>query len=468
MKQKIKDFGQYIGGAQKDLWKSRGLQEDDIDMMTEEDMKKYITRDSVWPLPDAKKMVENGMDPFVAYWIRMIRLCIFRVPRVRKTDNILNARKTYIRVATTIKTAAMAVQKESDMEAFYKEASQLFGYEQREFLMCADNIYNKKYFHNSMKRNVQATNFPYNTRRQSVRKRCFIPPQLKKIEREGPDYRMGKNINAEIWQRDFYFRGVQFGNWMTQKDRQFSMNYCYDALRDLAEILDIDDKDVAFSGDLALAFGARGMNRGAAHFETERRVINLTKMHGAGCTAHEWFHALDYFMAKHYGITDSQFASTSKERNKLPDIFTTLVDSMKYDAEGNSTDYYKGSAAFDKSFAKDSYGAWSSTTEMLARAFACYVKDVWGKKSDYLIAHADAYVFEYENQSICAIPQGEERELYDEMFDQLFFKLKKDGLLHQRQIIIELKNDEKDMNLKEHTSYKELQYDITGQYMFAI
>ena len=69
---------------------------------------------------------------------------------------------------------------------------------------------------------------------------------------------------------------------------------------------------------------------------------------------------------------------------------------------------------------------------MAARAFACYVKDVLGYKSDYLIAHADVYTFEFEDQGICAIPQGEERDIFNEMFDQLFFDLKELGFFHER------------------------------------
>ena len=54
MAEKIRDFGEFIGGAQKDLWRQRGLSEDDLLYMNEEEMKKYVQRDSVWPLPDAK------------------------------------------------------------------------------------------------------------------------------------------------------------------------------------------------------------------------------------------------------------------------------------------------------------------------------------------------------------------------------------------------------------------------------
>jgi hypothetical protein len=47
-----------------------------------------------------------------------------------------------------------------------------------------------------------------------------------------------------------------------------------------------------------MAFGARGGGKAAAHYETARAVINLTKTSGAGSAAHEWAHALDDYFGK--------------------------------------------------------------------------------------------------------------------------------------------------------------------------
>ena len=153
-------------------------------------------------------------------------------------------------------------------------------------------------------------------------------PLLEHIKRDGPDVRHGRRINADIWQREFSFRGVEFGNWLSQKDRQDSMNYCYEALHDLADALEIDKKDIAFGGELALAFGARGRSGAASHYEFMRRVINLTKMHGAGTLAHEWAYALDNMLAGFYGIDDAKFASCSKQSEKLPEVLNKLYRSM--------------------------------------------------------------------------------------------------------------------------------------------
>lgn len=52
---------------------------------------------------------------------------------------------------------------------------------------------------------------------------------------------------------------------------------------------------------LAIAFGARGSGTALAHFEPARNVINLTKLKGAGSLAHEWGHALDFFLGTNCG-----------------------------------------------------------------------------------------------------------------------------------------------------------------------
>jgi hypothetical protein len=292
-----------------------------------------------------------------------------------------------------------------------------------------------------LKTECARSGFPHTKpRAKGKRKPGFKPPLLDRIERDGPNYRAegifrmtGGNVTPDIWQKCFSFRGVEFGNWLSQKDRQQSMNCCFDALKDLAVELGIEDEDVSFSGKLALAFGARGKASSSAHYEPLREVINLTKLHGAGCTAHEWFHALDDVLAKSCGI-EGKLASecNSGDWDKLPKSFVQLIRLLQHDEKGRMTDFYRGSRKFDNHFAKDSHGSWASKTEMAARAFACYVKDCHGGKSDYLIAHADAYELEYENQFICAIPQGEERELFNELFDQLIYELKDMGFFHER------------------------------------
>jgi hypothetical protein len=118
-------------------------------------------------------------------------------------------------------------------------------------------------------------------------------PHLKNIQREGKDWRNGADVTPEIFTEAFGFRGVEFGEWVTQGERQTMMNMAYDALMDLADVYELPSVAMSLNGTLALAFGSRGRKGAVAHFEPARRVINLTRMSGAGALAHEFAHALD-------------------------------------------------------------------------------------------------------------------------------------------------------------------------------
>ena len=109
--------------------------------------------------------------------------------------------------------------------------------------------------------------------------------------RAGVDHRAGGNVTPEQFLATFAPYGVEFGNWQT--DRAACLNRTTDALLDLAQVIRWQPVALTFHGRLALAFGARGHGKAAAHYEPGRSVINLTRTAGAGCLAHEWFHAFD-------------------------------------------------------------------------------------------------------------------------------------------------------------------------------
>ncbi len=106
------------------------------------------------------------------------------------------------------------------------------------------------------------------------------------------------------------FRGIQYGNWATQAERQEMLNLAYDAMSDLAlalgvstEYLALPVKDGAGTKNLGLALGARGRGgRALAHYEAGQHVVNLTKTKGGGSLAHEWMHAYDHKLASDLGL----------------------------------------------------------------------------------------------------------------------------------------------------------------------
>lgn len=121
-------------------------------------------------------------------------------------------------------------------------------------------------------------------------------------DRSAEDWRKGMDVTAEQFSSEFGFRGIEFGNWVAQgkntKERQGMLNAAYDALMDLASIINVPPKAMSLNGTLGLGFGSRGSGSASAHFEPEMLVINLTKTRGAGSLAHEWFHALDNYFQR--------------------------------------------------------------------------------------------------------------------------------------------------------------------------
>ncbi len=160
------------------------------------------------------------------------------------------------------------------------------------------------------------------------RKKRFVPEQLANVQRDGPDYRHGRDAVGQDYLDTFGFRGGEFGNWMSQNDRQASLDMGFDALKDLAAVLQISDRDISYQGVLSIAFGARGSGNAVAHYEPLRQVINLTKMHGAGSLAHEWWHGLDDYLGHRLGVKDL----LSENPRKHP-LFYKLINTIMYKPE---------------------------------------------------------------------------------------------------------------------------------------
>ena len=148
-------------------------------------------------------------------------------------------------------------------------------------------------------------------------------PRPDSTARVGKDRRKG-NVRDSDFMSVFGFRGVEFGNWNNQGERQDLLNDAYDALLDLAEVMGIPPKGISLDGELALAFGARGqgLSGARAHYERNKAVINLTKMNGAGSLAHEWFHALDHYFGRQDGKSSSEWV-TDKDGTRSLKASTT-------------------------------------------------------------------------------------------------------------------------------------------------
>ena len=204
-------------------------------------------------------------------------------------------------------------------------------------------------------------------------------------KRVGKDYRNGEDVTAEQFREQFGFRGVQFGNWTNQRDRQEAVNQAFDAFMDLSRILGVSPKALSLGGELGIAFGARGGGKASAHYEPSHVVINLTKTKGVGALAHEWWHALDNYFARQ-GNVAMGYVTASKSiemRDELRQAFNTLIGHLE------KSSYNERSKQRGASY-------WGTPIEETARMFEQWVNGQLsqrGEKSPFL-TDADPYIEE--------------------------------------------------------------------------
>lgn len=259
-------------------------------------------------------------------------------------------------------------------------------------------------------------------------------------DRIGADWTKGKNITNEQFAEIFGFRGIEYGNWVNQNERQERLNQTYNALMDLSSILGISPRAISLNGELAMAFGSRGTKGASAHYEPDKIVINLTKKNGAGSLAHEWFHALDNYFSRRRGqknlhITDMprQYKSMDKEyvdqtRPELLSAFNELMQAI------NKSDYKTRSKKIDELKSKK---YWGTPVELSARAFESYIVDKLADNNvinDYLAnfkgmsEYLDNTGGDIDSlQETYPYPMNEETKLFNEKFDALFETIEEDG-----------------------------------------
>ena len=126
------------------------------------------------------------------------------------------------------------------------------------------------------------------------------PPQMRMAmgrERLGEAVDTPEEADGQFLVEKFGLRAIEFGNWVTQKERQPLVAKINESLTDLAHVVGIEPKEIGLGATLTLGLGSRGnggKNAPVAHYEGGgTRAINITRKKGAGSLAHEWFHALD-------------------------------------------------------------------------------------------------------------------------------------------------------------------------------
>lgn len=268
-----------------------------------------------------------------------------------------------------------------------------------------------------------AENYDKLVERENKLTEALLGSNIGMVEREGIDYRKGKDVTPKDFLDTFGFRGVEFGNWVPQVERQAYLNKTYDAIMDFCHIVGISPKAFSLGGRLGLAFGARGKSRALAHYEPLKEVINLTRMKGAGSLAHEWFHALDNYLAKQKSGNVSDMATDKKPavRQEVTDALNAFVAAMnrlEYTRRSNRAGQY-----------------WGEVWERAARLFESYIYNELGGQntvSPLLVKKDTLYVDQGEySDDAWPYPSAEENVQMKPFFDNIFATLQeqveKDG-----------------------------------------
>jgi len=372
------DAGEKIGGARKDYART-WLTSSELSSLSVREMVEVVKKENIWPPLDYENMHERGVEPAVAYVIRELRNGLpvdpskggYNVGRQSlRSAALLEMTEErcipFVNAVSIVRDALSEVRTEADLlqamhrirvegslrmttresgtveyinnhqrtnddgfnqGAGYKFASRLLpdvdldnngapsSYGLRRLLAIGHAKTADSWEWCKKARKVKVTSNDDEAEKTVIRPEPEAP-HLEHIERVGFDFRDGKDVDEKMFLSVFGFRGVEYGNWLPQSERQLVLNHAFDAFMDLAAALRLPARAMSLGGELALAFGARGRGgkgSAVAHFEPGRNVMNLTRLRGAGSLAHEWGHAFDYWLSKSVGLSPTRPVSEAAQ-----------------------------------------------------------------------------------------------------------------------------------------------------------
>jgi hypothetical protein len=223
------------------------------------------------------------------------------------------------------------------------------------------------------------------------------------------------------------FRGLQYGNSVTDDERKHHVQKAAEALVDLADATALPDSAIGLNGTLGLAIGARGRGGAVAHYEPTMKVINLTRKKGVGSLSHEWGHALDNYAAGG-GSFLSQNSGAPEKRAAMNEVKSAWTTS------GFTRQVYDSIREVKKGGGQLSEDYWLSDVEMFARSFEAHVSlklEKAGRSNTYLTREFDDSGMKKGNAAERRLGDGlwptrKQAEAMEPMFDALLAQIKKD------------------------------------------
>lgn len=242
--------------------------------------------------------------------------------------------------------------------------------------------------------------------------------------RNGPRHRQAHTSSFALIRRQFDFRSIEIGRWVTNAERDRAAELFHDALCDLMLILRGPEALISLRGSLALQYGSGGRPGVSAHYDPSQRSFALAKNAGPGSIAHEWFHAFDhYIVTKCFrGTPSGLFASTAWLADAKPvshplnDRLMHCFQAILLEPEGDQpSELFRHSARMDKHLGQLYY---SRPEELCARAFEAFVQDAT-ITNHFLVKGSKAS----PEATRGLYPQGEQRERINRLFDEYFSTL---------------------------------------------
>lgn len=229
------------------------------------------------------------------------------------------------------------------------------------------------------------------------------------------------------------FRGLQYGNSVTDDERKHHVQKAAEALVDLADALGLPDKAIGLNGTLGLAIGARGRGGAAAHYEPDLKVINLTRKNGVGSLSHEWGHALDNYAAGG-GTAGRRGAAFLTEHVGSPEKRAAMGNVIQaWTTSGYVRQCYDTIRAIKKAGGMISEDYWLSHVELFARSFEAHVSlklAKAGRSNTYLTRKLHEAGMNKDNADPRTgdglWPSRQQAEAMEPMFDALIARLRQD------------------------------------------
>ncbi len=371
------DFGEKIGGARKDSFisKKNGFSDvffesvsENLDFLNELEQQEYVNKANIFKPIDVELMRSNGVeDPASIKYMQAIRSAIGAKPKL-KPRHESNARDYLAVYINFVKFTETVIMEASTNHSSFEDVQAYIDDKLKSYLCKKENMaqrtrvslteegkilnsidaFSNTLFDRMYNKSRDKTDYKNTTwemlltkragttgvREESVRDRLKSLEHLDHVIRNGVVRRLGgDDITTDDIHEKFAFRGGEFGNWLSQKERGEVINMAYDALLDLSDVMGAKVTDISLNSSLSIAFGSRGKGRASAHYEPMRRVINLTRMSGAGSLAHEWFHALDNWVGSFKFTEDREKAGVLEYENypsgnMATDMSASLIDNF--------------------------------------------------------------------------------------------------------------------------------------------